>query len=161
MTIPEISPYLPTYTSKPQITNPILQPTPVQNQFLPKRAVEYVKGYEGAQSFALAPGSSALVLDEDQNVLWVIATDQNGNKSVVKGYQIGAEYIPPKPATLDDLMAQMKSINERLNKIEEKADYGQHDHQPSDEGQSNGSSYTASGGNGAELAVGKFDNGAT
>ena len=117
MAIPEISSYLPSYAGKQQIMNPVLPTT--QTTFLPKRTVDYVNGLEGAQNFALGPNSSALLLDQEQNVLWVVATDQNGSKSLVKGYHIGDEYVPPKPVTLEDLMAQMQSMNERLNKMEE------------------------------------------
>lgn len=117
MAIPEISSYLPSYASKPTIGGPIAPVSP--SSFLPKRSIEYVKGCDGAENFQLGPSSSAIVLDQDQNVFWVIATDQNGAKTLVKGYNIGSEYVPPKPVTLEDLMAQMQSMNERLNKMED------------------------------------------
>lgn len=125
MNIPEISPYYPPFMNQSKPQAPL-----VTSPFLQKREVEYVTGREGAEAFQLAPNSSALLLDKELNVLWVIATDQNGSKSVVKGYNIGEEYTPPKPVTLDDLMAQMQSLNERLNKMEEEKQNGQSDSKP-------------------------------
>ena len=149
MAIPEISPYLPTYATKPSFGNPIApQPTV---PFLQKRSVDYVKGEEGAMAFALAPNSSALALDQDNNVLWVIATDQNGNKSIVKGYNIGEEYNPPKPVTLEDIMSQMKRMDERLSKMEEDSNNGKLNSKSPVQSKPTGSS----AGNGQSPTVGK------
>ena len=126
MAIPEISSYLPPFANaKPPVYNPVVPSAPTIPSYLPKREVEYVEGENGAQNVAMGPNSSGLFLDRNENVLWVVATDQNGGKSLVKGYHIGEEYVPPKPVTLDDLMAQMKSMNERLNKMED-MNNGQH-----------------------------------
>ena len=153
MTIPEISPYLPTYTNRNQAVNPV---PPVTNApFIQKRSVEYVKGYEGAQNFMMAANSSALALDEEMNVLWVIATDQNGSKSVIKGYKIGDEYTPPKPATLDDLLEQMRNMNERLNRMEEREANGQHDRGSSGQSKPDGADDAAGSRTGTEYAVRK------
>lgn len=140
MTIPEISPYLPSFANnRPAVTNPVFQtPTPTVQPFAPKREVEYVVGLEGANAVAMAPNSSGLFLDRNDNVLWVVATDQNGAKSLVKGYKIGEEYVPPKPVTMEDLMAQMQSMNNRLTKMEESAN-GQHYNRSSGQGKPGGS----------------------
>lgn len=156
MTIPEISPYLPSFAnSKPAVSNPVFQaPAPAVQPFMAKREVEYVTGFDGANAVAMAPNSSGLFLDKDMNVLWVVATDQNGAKSVVKGYEIGNEYTPPKPVTLDDLMAQMQSMNERLNKMEETAN-GQYYHKSSGQGKPGGANAQPGGRNGSGDAVTK------
>lgn len=153
MAIPEISSYLPSYAGKPNVGGPVLPTTPAS--FLPKRSIEYVKGQTGAENFQLAPNSSAIVLDQDQNVFWVIATDQNGTKTLVKGYNIGAEYTPPKPVTLEDLMAQMQSMNERLNKMEEGTTNGQSDNGSAGQSRANGSGAW----NGQRNTVGKSTSG--
>ena len=157
MNIPEISSYYPPFANqtKPAVTNPVFQTpqvTPVSTAFLQKREVEYVNGVEGANTFQMAPNSSALALDKDQNILWVMATDQNGSKSVVKGYWIGDEYIPPKPVTMEDLMAQMQSMNERLTKMEGSSN-GQYDLKPTGQSKSNGPGNAAGFRNGAGNAV--------
>ena len=153
MNIPEISSYYPPFANqqKPNFNSPVVQSTPVPSistAFLQKRTVEYVSGQEGANAYQLAPDSSALLLDKDMNVLWVVATDQNGSKSVVKGYNIGEEYTPPKPVTLDDLMAQMQSMNERLTKMEASGN-GQSNFKSSGQGKSYGANASAGIRNGA------------
>ena len=151
MNIPEISSYYPPFANqnKPQFNNPITTtPSSLSTQFLQKREVQYVKGSEGAYAVAMAPNSSDLFLDADLNVLCVVATDQNGNKSLVKGYHIGDEYNPPKPVTMEDLMAQMRSMNERLSKMEEHND-GQSNFVPTSSSESNGASVSTGGWHGA------------
>ena len=121
--LPEPSSYLPPFANQTRqnVINPVFQtPQPAVNAaLLPKRHVEYVNGAEEASGVQLGPDSSALYLDRNMDVLWVVATDQNGNKNVVKGYRIGDEYVPPKPVTMEDLMAQMQSMNDRLMAMEE------------------------------------------
>ena len=162
MNIPEISSYYPPFASpntRPQVTNPIMQTSPSATPLsaFQKREVEYVQGYNGASLVSLAPNSSALYLDKDMNVLWVVATDQNGAKSLVKGYNIGDEYTPPKAVTMDDLMAQMQQMNDRLNKMEEANHNGQSYIKPVSASKSNGTGTTANGRNNAGYAVGKSD----
>ena len=144
MNIPEISPYLPPFVNqnRSQINNPLVPSATAPLSAFQKREVEYVSGQEGATAFQMAPNSSALLLDSNMNVLWVVATDQNGAKSVVKGYHIGDEYVPPKAVTLDDIMAQVQSVNERLSKLEDDRN-GQLNSKSSGQSKSNGSNASA------------------
>ena len=163
MGIHDISPYYPSFAtqSNPMVTNHVFQaptPTPtISPTLLQKREVEYVNGVEGATNYPLAANSSALLLDKDADILWVIATDQNGSKSIVKGYHIGDEYVAPKPITLDDLMAQMQSMNDRLTKMEENKYHGKPNFKSSGQGKPNGSNAQASFRNGSERAEGESD----
>lgn len=159
MNIPEISSYYPPFANqtKPAVTNPVFQTPQIPTSILPKREVEYVNGPEGAAAVAMGPNSSGLYLDKELNVLWVVATDQNGSKSVVKGYNIGEEYVPPKAVTLDDLMAQMQSMNERLNKMEEGNRYGQSNLRTAGQSKPNGANASAGVRNGAVDAIRNTD----
>ena len=108
---------------------------PVQNAsyipaLKPQRSIDYVSGMDGATNFDLAPNSSVLALDQDMNVLWVIATDQNGSKSMVKGFYIGDEYVPPKAVTMEDLMVEIRDMKNRVINLEEDRVNGKHDQQP-------------------------------
>ena len=111
--------------------NPVVpvQNAPYVSAFKQQRSIDYVQGPTGAQNFDLAPNSSTLALDQDMNVLWVIATDQNGSKSVVKGFHIGEEYVPPKPVTMDDLMAELRDMKKRVINLEEDRNNGEHHQQ--------------------------------
>lgn len=115
--------------------NPVV---PVQNApyvpaLKPQRTIDYVQGPTGAQNYDLAPNSSMLALDQDMNVIWVIATDQNGSKSMVKGFHIGEEYVPPKPVTMDDLMAEIRDMKSRVMNLEEDRNNGEHNKQSAEQ----------------------------
>ena len=112
--LPEITPYVTPY-AKP--TNPGVMNAPVLATFGPRRTVDQVKGLEGANAYALGPDSSVIVVDSDQPLIWFISTDANGNKTMIQPYRI-EKYDMPKPVTLDDLLAEMRSMNERLMRVE-------------------------------------------
>ena len=137
--------------------NPVM---PVQNApYVPAlkqpRTIDYVQGQTGAQNFDLAPKSSVLALDQDLNVLWVIATDQNGSKSMVKGFHIGDEYIPPKPVTMDDLMAEIRDMKNRVMNLEEDRNNGELHQQPAQQGIPVRASASTGNGNSTGPANGK------
>lgn len=144
--LPDISPYLPAQASRNPMMNltPAIQNAPVVQPFVPQRAIDYVKGQDGANALNLGPNSSTLALDADQNIVWVVATDQNGTKSIVKGYWLGEEYVPPKPVTMEDLMSEMQDMKNRMIKLEEDSSYGKRDRQYAGQTKSNGSDDPAS-----------------
>ena len=130
MALPEISPYIMPNVNRvvnPAITNPVVNP------LLPvapiKTKVDRVKGLEGANAYPIAPDSSIIVVDEELPVVWFIATDSTGNKTVVQGYKLEA-YTPPKPVTLEDLMAEMRDMKQRLIKVEEVSENVQSNRKP-------------------------------
>lgn len=152
MAIPEISPYLPPYLNK--VTNPAI-PQPTLPMLGVRKKVDQVKGYEGAMAYAdIGPDSQTIVIDADNPIVWFIATDSNGNKATVQGYSI-MPYTPPKPVTLDDLMAEMREMKERLMKVEEGNDNGKSDFRSAGKVQSNGTNLQTGNRNGQSGPVGK------
>lgn len=137
--------------------NPVM---PVQNApYTPalklQRAIDYVQGFDGAAAFDLAPNSSALALDQNENIIWVIATDQNGSKSMVKGFHLGEEYIPPKPVTMEDLMNELRDMKSRVINLEEDRANAQHNQQPAIQSQPTGATVPTGNRNSAGSANGK------
>ena len=122
------SPYLPPFVANRSM-NPV-QNVPYVPALKQQRSIDYVRGMDGATGFDLAPNSSMLALDQDENIVWVIATDQNGSKSMVKGFRLGEEYIPPKPVTMEDLMSEIRDMKSRVINLEEERANGQHNQQP-------------------------------
>ena len=147
------SPYLPPFVNNRPM-NPV-QNAPYIPALKQSRTIDYVRGMDGALNFDLAPNSSALALDQDENVIWVIATDQNGSKSMVKGFHLGEEYIPPKPVTMEDLMNELRDMKSRVINLEEDRANGQHNSQPAVQSKSDGANTPASIGNSAGSANGK------
>ena len=123
MALPEVSQYM--QPTSVRTSNPVIPTNPANligqnpNMFAARKKVERVKGYDGACNYALGPDSSDIVADDELPVVWFIATDQNANKVVVQGYYVDRPYTPPKPVTMEDLLAEMREMKERLNKMEE------------------------------------------
>lgn len=155
--LPEISSYLPNTLKNPMMNfAPAVQNAPVvQPSYTPQKTIDYVKGFDGANAYNLGANSSALALDQDMNVIWVIATDQNGAKSLVKGYWVGDEYVPPKPVTMEDLMNEMKDMKSRMIKLEEESSHGEHNRQSAGQSKPDSSSISASKRNSASDSVGQ------
>ena len=114
--LPEISPYVTPFTNNRPPNQPIIN-APVYTNYGQKKTVDQVKGLEGANSYALAPDSSTIVVDSEQPLIWFISTDSNGNKTLVQAYKI-EKYEMPKPVTLDDIMAEMRDLKERVMRVE-------------------------------------------
>lgn len=159
---PAPSSYFPPFLSN-RPPNPIV---PVQNApYTPalklQRTIDYVQGFDGAAAFDLAPNSSALALDQNENIIWVIATDQNGSKSMVKGFYLGEEYIPPKPVTMEDLMNELRDMKSRVINLEEDRANEQHNRQPAFQGKPDGANASTGNRNSAGAPNGKpaSDNG--
>ena len=113
MTLPEISAYTPSFSTRPQIP-PVTTTLPAIGA---RQQAVRVKGYDGAMALAMGPDSSALALDEDLDVLWIIMTDQQGNKVMVEGREIGNKYEPPKAVTMEDLLAEMRAMKSEIEQL--------------------------------------------
>lgn len=99
------------YTQKGETTmyNPYLPNYPARQEIVK------VNGNNGAQAFQLPPNSSALALDENSPILYLITTDGAGYKSVTP-YSI-APYVP-EPAP------DFKALEARLRRLEERYESG-------------------------------------
>ena len=73
--------------------------------------VPTVKGHEGAEKFEMPPRSKVLLMDEEDQIVWLVKTDDAGVKSMIQ----------PLPFTIPDdpEKQRMSSIEERLSKLEE------------------------------------------
>lgn len=76
-----------------------------------QQTVIRVNGENGARALNIAPRSSALALDENAPIVWLITSDDAGYKTI-KPYGI-TEYQPEPPI-------DMKAICDRLTKLEER-----------------------------------------
>ena len=79
-------------------------------QYPMRQEVVRVTGEPGARAYMLAPNSSALLLDETAPVVWFVAADGAGYKTVTP-YRIE----PMK----QEAPADMKTLEERIRKLEE------------------------------------------
>ena len=69
-----------------------------------------VNGRGGAETYAIGPNSSALLLDESGTLVWLVTTDGAGYKTI-SPYDITPHQQAPAP--------DYSSLEERIKKLEE------------------------------------------
>ena len=90
--------------------------TYMYNNFSPygfqrQEQVVRVNGRPGAETYAIGPNSSALLLDESGTIVWLVTTDGAGYKTVAP-YDITPHQTPAAP--------DFSSLEERIKKLEER-----------------------------------------
>ena len=86
---------------------------PLRNTYLQRQEIIRVNGENGARALQMAPNSSALLLDTNNPLIWVVQTDGAGYKTVTP-YTI-QPYQPEPPIDLKDLNERIKKLEEALN----------------------------------------------
>lgn len=81
----------------------------------PQMEISKVQGLSGAQAFAMGANSSALLLDQNDPIVWVVKTDSTGAKVVCAPFDM-TPHVTPQPLTSDDF----QKVMDRLDKIEER-----------------------------------------
>ena len=77
-----------------------------------------VTGEEGARTYQMPPNSSALLLDSNDPIVWVVQTDGAGYKSI-RPFKI-EPYTPPTPVNLNDILDRLERIEEKINEPDPK-----------------------------------------
>lgn len=91
-----------------------MYPQPAQTpQYIPKQEVVKVNGENGARALQIAPNSSALLLDENAPIVWLVITDGAGYKTVTP-YSI-TPYQPEPPVDVKSLEERIRRLEEMLN----------------------------------------------
>lgn len=81
--------------------------------FQQRTEVIRVNGRPGAETYAIGPNSSALLLDESGTIVWLVTTDGAGYKTVAP-YDISPHQTPAAP-DFSSLEARIKKLEERFN----------------------------------------------
>lgn len=79
-----------------------------------------VKGRKGAENFPMAPGSSILLLDEDNPIIWFTTADSGGTVTPIP-YDY-SEHIEKKEISTEDLCVMIKTLSDQINRLEERID---------------------------------------
>ena len=94
--------------------NPMINPYLAQQQpQQPRREVVKVNGENGARAFPMGANSSALLLDENGVIVWLVTTDGAGYKSVAP-FDITPHHEAPAP-DFGSLEARITRLEERVN----------------------------------------------
>ena len=96
------------------------QSQPMQTMLpAPPLHIDYVQGIEGAREFQakMAPSSSAVVMDKDDAVFYVVSKDANGTPSPIAyaSFELHTESVPAAPEYItkqdfDDFRTELMEI---------------------------------------------------
>lgn len=82
--------------------------------------VASIKGRKGAENFPMAPGSSILLLDEDDPIIWFTTADSGGTVTAIP-YDY-SEHIEKKQISTEDLCGMIQTLSDQINRLEERID---------------------------------------
>lgn len=82
-------------------------------------SIPTVKGFDGAKAFPMSINSGILLLDEDDDIVWLKTTDSGGYANV-KGYT-----LTPLKTQEEEMNDKYEILNNRLDKLEEMLTNGQ------------------------------------
>ena len=86
---------------------------PQQQPRLPVYRAEPIHGENAAWQFPMGPNSEIYLPDADEDLIWWIRTDANGNKNVMAFDAIPHEKKPP--VDTNDLAARLAAVEEWIN----------------------------------------------
>lgn len=78
-----------------------------------QQQVVRVNGEPGARTYQMGPNCSALLLDENNPIVWLVCTDGAGYKTVTP-YKI-EQYVPEPEPDLASIMERLERLEARLN----------------------------------------------
>ena len=82
-------------------------------QRLPIYHADPIHGENAAWQFPMGPNSEIYLPDADEDIIWWIRTDNNGNKNVV-AFDVTPHYKIP-PVDTNDLAARLTAVEEWIN----------------------------------------------
>jgi hypothetical protein len=93
--------------------------TPPQMIEMPPQREEAkrVNGRNGAEMYRMAPNSSAVLLDENNPMIWFLQTDSAGYKTITP-YDI-SPHVDEQPPDVRSIDEKINGLDERLRAIEE------------------------------------------
>lgn len=83
------------------------------NQPLPIYKADPIHGENAAWQFPMGPNSEIYLPDADEDLIWWIRTDVNGNKSVIP-FDVNP-HEKPKPVDMQEISARLAAVEEWIN----------------------------------------------
>ena len=92
---------------------------PYQRQMAPHYETPVLNGRADANNFLMGPNSSIILPDANDDIVWWIRTDSNGNKNVT-AWDVNP-HQEPKAVDLNDLQARLANVEEWINAKQNKS----------------------------------------
>ena len=90
----------------------VQQPT-LNNYRLPVYHAEPIHGENAAWQFPMGPNSEIYLPDADEDLIWWIRTDANGNKSVMP-FDVNP-HKKPEPVDINNILTRLNALEEQVN----------------------------------------------
>ena len=100
-------------TSNTNMMNGQMQYNPYSFQRLPTYSAPLLHGENAAWQFPMGPNSEIYLPDADEDIIWWIRTDANGNKNIM-GFDVTPHEKKP-PVDTNDLAARLAAVEEWIN----------------------------------------------
>ena len=93
-------------------------PNPVYNPYInmargPMYRADPIHGENAAWQFPMGPNSEIYLPDADQDIIWWIRTDANGQRTVMP-FDV-SPHVAPKPVDMNAIMARLSALEEKVN----------------------------------------------
>ena len=95
------------------LNNGMQQQMPMQRWNLPHYDAPLLNGKQDALNFMIGPNSSIWLPDANENIIWWIKTDSNGNKNV-SAWDV-SPHKDPEPVDLTALQERLANVEEWIN----------------------------------------------
>lgn len=95
--------------------NPYAMGTYNATNGLQRYHIDRVNGADDVNKFQMLPNSETILLDTTAPLVWLVQTDNFGNKNVAP-FTI-TPYTPPKPVDVNDLLAEIQSLREEIANV--------------------------------------------
>lgn len=83
------------------------------NSPLPIYKAEPIHGENAAWQFPMGPNSEIYLPDADEDIIWWIRTDANGNKNVIP-FDV-TPHQKPQPVDMNEVLARLSAVEEWIN----------------------------------------------
>lgn len=93
--------------------SPYMNPSWTPMNRLPTYSASPLHGENAAWQFPMGPNSEIYLPDADEDIIWWIRTDQNGNRNVV-GFDITL-HQKPTPVDINDVMTRLAALEDKVN----------------------------------------------
>ena len=105
------NPFINPYGYGQQMPGQYMPPAQAPAQ-IPQQQVVRVNGENGARSYQIGPNSSAMLLDESGEIVWLVTSDGAGYKTVAAYDILPHKAEPPKEYT--DLESRVKKLEDMI-----------------------------------------------
>ena len=96
------------------VMNPYMAAMGMYNrQQLPVYSASPIHGQNAAWQFPMGPNSEIYLPDADQDIIWWIRTDNQGNRSV-QPFDV-TPHKEPEPVDMENLLARLGAVEEWIN----------------------------------------------